>query len=672
MSLVPYVRETIREAYLHSTRPVLDHPYPPVGVDFETYYDDECSIRTLGAYAYTHHPRFVAYLVAINDGENRYVGPPEDFAWESLSGRLLVSHNASFDSSVYATLLEHGIVDRMVPAEWNCTANLSCFLKSGRSLKNAAKNLLGMEVSKDVRKLMKGLMPEEMKQLVRVEGKGKSKASKLISLEDYCASAPEFGVKTFYDEVVAYAEHDTELCRLIWLEWGHMFPEFERRLSLMTTRQSQKGFQVDIPGLLGDIQVLEHAREEAKAGLPWAWTMELDPEMAEKSPEYQGHWVLSEDDEGILSIPKLQDAIKEMGYEPPRTTSEDAIETQEWEKNHPDCKYIEHMRTFRKTGILLQRCRVLVDRADPEGRFQYGMRYYGAIKTGRWAGGSNERQGGTGEKGFNVHNFPKKPLCGVDLRKRVVAPKGKKLIIADAAQIEPRCTAWICGDEAKLQMIRKGVSVYQVHAVQTMNWPAELNLKKEDPEKYQLSKIRVLGLGYGCGHVKFRDFAASQYDYFMTLAESKKQVRDFRQKEHLITKMWNKLSYDFQQAYADGTWEMELPSGRTLDYIDIHPHGNEWLARREYGGKFSKYYGGLLFENLIQATARDVFGVMQINIEDEFGDVQLFHVHDELVAEVDLGVSLKEFEEVMSQPSREWLHGLPIGVEAKESDYYLK
>jgi hypothetical protein len=421
----------------------------------------------------------------------------------------------------------------------------------------------------------------------------------------------------------------------------------------MTGRQVAKGFKINRAQLKKDILTLRKEMGKSRARLPWHKDLPKDS------------------DEGLLSIPQLQGAIRELGLEPPSTTSEDALELQEWETNNPDCTLTKDMRNFRKAGILVKRCEILVDRSNPAtDRFSYAMRYCGADRTMRWAGGSSEASGGYNEKGFNVHNFPKEPLYGVDLRRNVIAEKGKKLIIADACQIEPRCLAWCSGDEHKLEAIRNGMGVYQLHAVETMGWDPAIDLKTADKSKYQLSKIRVLGLGYGCGHVKFRDFAASQYKYFMTLLESKRNVRDFRNKEKKIQALHRRLQAEFQDDHGKDH-EIELPSGRTLTYFEVQPQGHDWVARRTIDGKFRKYYGGLLTENLIQATARDVFGFMLRNLEDEFGDVILFHVHDEVILEVDRCVTCQEVEEVMAICPK-WMEGLPVAAEAQESDFYMK
>ena len=94
-------------------------------IDFETYYDKECSIKTLGAVGYFNHPLFDAYMVSVvGDEGTSFVGDPRDFDWSIIKGHRALSHNAPFDQSLYL----HGVAKQWWPsvdyAEWLCTADL--------------------------------------------------------------------------------------------------------------------------------------------------------------------------------------------------------------------------------------------------------------------------------------------------------------------------------------------------------------------------------------------------------------------------------------------------------------------------------------------------------------------------------------------------------------------
>jgi hypothetical protein len=71
-------------------------------LDFETYYDKECSIKTLGPLGYFSHPNFDAYMVSVvGDDGYKFVGHPKDFDWSLIKDSIVLSHNASFDETLY-------------------------------------------------------------------------------------------------------------------------------------------------------------------------------------------------------------------------------------------------------------------------------------------------------------------------------------------------------------------------------------------------------------------------------------------------------------------------------------------------------------------------------------------------------------------------------------------
>jgi hypothetical protein len=127
-------------------------------LDYETDYDKEYGISECGVYGYLHDPRFNPYLLSVWGEDIQWVGHPKDFPyWDKLSGATYVAHNAGYDRQVLERCIEMGISpEKARPAHWFCTANLSVFLGGPRSLKDACKYLLGIEVSKEMRNWMKG------------------------------------------------------------------------------------------------------------------------------------------------------------------------------------------------------------------------------------------------------------------------------------------------------------------------------------------------------------------------------------------------------------------------------------------------------------------------------------------------------------------------------------
>jgi DNA polymerase len=163
-------------------------------------------------------------------------------------------------------------------------------------------------------------------------------------------------------------------------------------------------------------------------------------------------------------------------------------------------------------------------------------------------------------------------------------------------------------------------------------------------------------------------------------------VDDFRLNTTLIcgkngSGIWSKLDNAFRSSVGSD-FVMTLPSGRKMRYEDVRcstrivPNKKTGKPERKsefpaiIGGRRVTTYGGKLTENIVQATARDVFVGHQLAME-KAGWRNLFGVYDEAVLEVDPSVTKRDVEEAMSV-CPEWLAGCPIGAEAKEVAHYLK
>lgn len=607
-----------------------------IAVDFETTWDAILSVTRYGPRCYTHHPGVEIYMASVSDGEQTAVEHPRDIAWDSILGQDWVSHNAGFDMACYDRLVRNGEApERPTDHRWHCTANLAAYLRAPRNLAGACKELLGLHVSKDVRAKTKGLTPQQM-------------AAK-------AATDPKF--HDFYEEVREYAAHDAELCWQLWSQFNHLWPAWEQELSHQTYRLCRQGLPVDITILSGYVDQLKTKIFEARKQLPW---LEIDP------------------DEGVaLSHKALALECRKAQIPCPKSLAEDSEECQRWEEQYGDqYVWVGAMRDVRKSTTLLRKLESL-ERRTCDDTFYFGLKYGGA-HTMRFSG----------DAGFNVQNFPKEPRHGVDLRALIRAPEGKMLLIMDLAQIEARVLPWIVGDEKTMKLIRSGISVYEAYARLYHGWTGGV-LKKENPQLYALYKAEVLGLGFGCGHVKFRDYAKNSHGIDLPLLRTKQIVQHYRRSNPLVPKLWTQLNNAFR-ASIGGNYEMELPSGRVMTYFDVQhckrarkkfgpPSKTESTresfemaaaARVARGDRLRFLYGGLLCENLVQATARDVFAHGLLNLE-AMGAKILFHVHDEVVLEVDAGADPTPYEEALCD-APEWADGLPVGAESTLSKIYMK
>ena len=328
-----------------------------------------------------------------------------------------------------------------------------------------------------------------------------------------------------------------------------------------------------------------------------------------------------------------------------------------------------------------------------------------------------------------IHGDPIKFLSQA-LRGSIVAPPGRRLIVGDYAQIEARKVFWLAGDRGALDVFRdRERDMYCEMAGMIFN----RKITKRDENERFLGKQATLALGFGAGFVKYlihcRNLGAPRFEwrqvcelvpanhrtelYNWIVNDGWEMVKRYIEKptlddarELVLTKyivdrfrgrykdtvvaLWTKLETAFRQAMArPGEWIgapvayrldgkfmcCRLPSGRIIRYYDPRSDGRELTAMASDSGKWvrRKLYGGLLTENVVQASARDVMADAWLRLERMPAYEHLvLTVHDELGAEVADGVgSVEEFEEVMSKTPA-WCAGLPIRVEVFEAKRYRK
>lgn len=673
-----------------------------VAVDFETFYSKKLKYSLKGSIAeqYCRSHLFDPYMISVSDGETYWSGEPKNFNWSSLSGQTLLSHNAYFDHTVYDEMVKRKLAPQMQFEAWHCTANMTAYLCNRRSLDQAVEHMLGIKISKAIRTdAVDKHWPADFTEEQRVA-------------------------------MIKYAADDANWCRGLWGKFSDQWPQWERDLSDLTIRQGRRGVQIDTDLL--DSYIL--------------WTFDCL-----RAIENQIPWIADADDEeweDFNSKPTSSKCVAEQcrrsGIPCPPVKSEEPEEYEEWEEKYKrDHQWILCLSAWRSVNREHKTYRKMKDRLRPDGTLPFGLKYFGA-HTGRWAG----------DAGVNFQNPRKKPIlinafglmetnerriddalkfhklslkgeepageswsihpgqsgkwpgwvrAVIDFRALIMARPGKKLILCDLSQIEPRVLAYIAGDTAMLDMLRGGMSVYEAHARKTMGWTGG-KLSLENPDMYALAKARVLSLGYQAAWEKFIVMAAN-YGVDITADDpefmqvenprtgvmetvsgygkkARETVADFRASNPKITAIWENLDSGFKQSVGSDFF-VTLPSGRRMRYEKIRASRQIVLDKKtgkpknkvvytcDIGGRRKPAYGGLLTENTVQAIARDVFG-HHLNLLDDPGrcDV-LFSAHDEAINEVDKDIKASDVEHVMST-CPEWLKGCPLGAEAKEVERYQK
>lgn len=347
----------------------------------------------------------------------------------------------------------------------------------------------------------------------------------------------------------------------------------------------------------------------------------------------------------------------------------------------------------------------------PDGRVRGLLQFYGANRTGRWAG-----------RLVQVQNLPRtytEPLeLARDLvktrqldalrivygsvpdtlsqliRTAFVAPEGNVLIDADFSAIEARVISWLAGEEWRLEVFRTHGKIYEASASQMFGVPFEL-IKKGNPEYAlrQKGKVAELALGYQGGPGAL--IAMGALDMGLSEDELPDIVTRWRDANKRIRDLWYSMDsaavqvinmggslvvgcltlsreYDYQQRVNCLT--IQLPSGRKLYYIDPGIGVNRWgnpsisymgMDQTTKKWKRIETYGGKLVENCVQAIARDCLA-QAIERLEAAGLPVVFHVHDEVVIDVppfgDEETMLKTVIEIMAKPIP-WAPGLPLGAD---------
>ena len=352
-----------------------------------------------------------------------------------------------------------------------------------------------------------------------------------------------------------------------------------------------------------------------------------------------------------------------------------------------------------------------------DGRVRGLLQFYGANRTGRWAG-----------RLVQVQNLPRtyvEPLpLARDLvkcretaslralfgsvpdtlsqliRTSFIAEPGNALVDADFSAIEARVISWLAGESWRLDVFRTHGKIYEASASQMFGVPLE-RIKKGNPEYAlrQKGKVAELALGYQGSTGALIKMGA--LDMGLTEAELPDIVNRWRDANKRIRDLWYSMEAAAVQVIQTGqpvglrslvlAREMDagnnldfltirLPSGRKLYYAHPSLGQNQWgkpsitymgMDQTTKKWKLIETYGGKLVENCVQAIARDCLAEAIERLEAANYPV-VFHVHDEVVVECTAErASLDDIAAIMGQPVS-WAPDLPLGADGWVGAFYKK
>jgi DNA polymerase len=489
-------------------------------------------------------------------------------------------------------------------------------------------------------------------------------------------------------------------------------------------RINDRGFCVDVALACGAVRavdayarILKAGTAESKSGLYVPSTTQGDKLLTHLLAEHH------------VSLPDLRAATIEKRLNDPELT--DAV------------KELLRVR-LESTTTSTSKYKALTKGVSKDGRLRGTSQFCGAFRTGRWA-----------HRGFQPGNLPRPDMkqkeidigiqCllqgGVDLafanpmrvasnaiRGCIIAPEGKKLVIADLANIEGRVAAWLAGEDWKLDAFReydagRGPDLYIVAYAAAFQMLAEKVSKKQR----QVGKVMELMLQYEGGVGAFLTGAATYGIDLEELAaaakpsipadvwaeasafwdwciETKRNTYGLPRETHMVCeslkRMWRRRHPGItstwkaiKQAVVDvvtGVWEsvevgpltitkegpwlrIQLPSGRHLCYPAIRWHEEKlsYMGQNQYTRKWERLstYSGKMFENIVQAVSRDILGEGIMNAEAA-GFKVLLTIHDELLTETVIG-TVDELCKLMCAVSPAY-DGLPLAAAGFETQRYRK
>lgn len=333
------------------------------------------------------------------------------------------------------------------------------------------------------------------------------------------------------------------------------------------------------------------------------------------------------------------------------------------------------------------------------------LQFYGANRTGRWAG-----------RLVQVQNLPQNHIPDLELARSLVKqgrfedvellydstpnvlselirtafiPKpGCRFVVPDFSAIEARVLAWLSGEQWRLNVFASHGKIYEASASAMFHVPIE-EVTKGSPLR-QKGKISELALGYEGSVGALTSMGA--LDMGLAEEELAPLVSVWRSANPHITQFWWDVDAAAVKAvtektragrivfeYKRGILFVELPSGRKLSYVKprmaLNRFGRngltyEGIAENKKWNRIETY-GPKLVENIVQGTARDLLAEAMLRVEEK-GYPIVMHCHDEIIAEVPEGTgSVEEMCAVMAEQP-EWAGGLPLRADGYECAFYKK
>ena len=651
-------------------------------IDIETY--SSVDIKESGAYKYIESPDFEILIIgyALDNGPVSIVDlaqgeeMPEEFEEALLDSECIkIAHNAVFER------LSFKRIGYNIPAEqWYCTSVKAAYCGLPLSLDGVSKALNLTDKKLDTGKALIKYFSCPCK-ATRING---------MRTRNYPEDAPEK-----WEMYKEYNKYDVLAEREIFFKLEHhIIPNIEREMYVLDQNINDRGILVDMELAESAIAV-----DNAYTALLTQQAHELTGLENPNSPVQIRQWIEKQTGHAVLSLSKetMPDLLKEFS-------------------NYPDVIELLNIRKkLSKTSI--KKYYAMLNCAMKDHRVRGTFQFYGANRTGRWAGRLLQLQN-LSKNHISHIEVPRELIRARDwesvemmyddvadilsqlVRTALIAAPGKVFSVADFSAIEARVISWLANEKWRMDVFRGDGKIYEATGAKMFNVPIS-SITKGSVLRDK-SKISELALGYEGSLGALKRMGGERMGLSDT--EMMSLVRKWRMANPAIVDMWKEIDEASKEAVryqrpvsctcrniifdCDGEFmTIQLPSGRKLYYYGPRfkdkKIGKSTMPSRVlcYQGVVQETkqwgeidtYGGKLTENIVQAISRDLLGNSMLRLEAE-GYHPVCHIHDECLVEVPEENAQAYYEEmarIMGTPP-EWALDLPLRADGYVTPFYLK
>ena len=638
--------------------------------DIETF--SSVDISKSGAFRYMESEDFEILLLAYAWDDNPVqmidllTGEGVEELPDVLSGLLdpdtiKVAHNSAFERAAF----HKHFGQYMPPEEWEDTMILAAYNGLPLSL-----DAVGSALYLDYQKIKEGTS------LINYFCKP---CKPTIANKGRTRNLPEHAMDK-WKRFKAYCLRDVVVCRDIYRRLSnYKVTDFERKVWALDARINERGVLVDMELVKSAIAVDEAFREEHLTELKRLTGLDNPNSIMQLKGWLEAVGVTCE----TLNKATVGDLLK--------TVTDPTVR-----------RVLELRQLLGKTST--KKYEAMVNAACSDNRVRGLTQYYGAARTGRWAG-----------RLIQLQNLPQNHLDEIDktreivrnrdleilelvfdsvpdtlsqlIRTALVAKPGHTFLVSDYAAIEARVIAYLAGEQWRMDVFAEGGDIYCSSASQMFKVPVVKH--GINGHLRQKGKVAELACGYGGGVAALKAFGADK----MGLSDEEMQdiVTQWRQASPTIPKLWRDTENAARNALENpgrtfsipcgvkyrrdkDALRCKLPSGRVLTYWGARLEDRQivFMGQNQTTRQWEKTgtWGGKLVENIVQAFARDCLAIAMVRLE-EAGWHIVFHVHDEVVIEAPIGSRWEDAAEIMGQPI-DWAEGLLLRGDGYETEFYRK